>query len=170
MSQNPTVSYLPAQLLGPDYANRTIQLYYTGITRLAKGILQEIVEDMLRSRSSTLRTLSYVRSNALHLYHALQQSALEAVQQCIARSWQLNKQLDEGTSTPDIERIIALCGEDAAACKLLGAGGGGYMLIFAKDPTAGERIRTRLKANPPNSRSRFIDFQVAERALEVTVS
>jgi len=32
-------------------------LYYTGVTRLAKGILKEIVRDMFLGRVGTMRTL-----------------------------------------------------------------------------------------------------------------
>ena len=43
LAQDPNVRWLPPQLFGPDHANRRTLLYYTGITRLAKSILQEIV-------------------------------------------------------------------------------------------------------------------------------
>ena len=39
-----------------------------------------------------------------------------------------------------------------AAAKLLGAGGGGYLLMFAKDDTAAARIR-QLTDRPPNPRA-----------------
>lgn len=169
-AQTPTVRYLPDHLLGHSYANQTLLLYYTGATRLAKGILREIVHDMFLGRSRTVRALELIRGNAMQLHHALQEGAPSSLQRCIARSWELNKRLDPGTSTPEIERIIARCGSDLAACKLLGAGGGGYILLCARDEKAGQQIRAKLEANPPNSRARFIDFQVANHALQVTVS
>jgi galactokinase/mevalonate kinase-like predicted kinase len=170
LSQTPAVRYLPDHVLGSSRANDTLLLYYTGSTRLAKNILKEIVKDMFLARADTLRTLSGIRGNAHRLHRALQEDVPGDLHRAIARSWTLNKALDPGTSTVEIEQIITLCGEDLAACKLLGAGGGGYMFICARDPEAARRIRARLEANPPNPRSRFIDFKVAERALEVTVS
>ncbi len=169
-AQTPTVRYLPDHLVGHSYANQTLLLYYTGATRLAKGILKEIVHDMFLGRGGTLRTLALIRGNAIQLHHALQEGAPSSLQRCIARSWELNKRLDSGTSTPEIERIIACCGPDLVACKLLGAGGGGYILLCAQNEKAGQKIRANLEANPPNSRARFIDFQVAHHALQVTVS
>ncbi len=168
--QTPSVRYLPPRLLGADYANRTFLLYYTGATRLAKGILKEIVRDMFLGNSATLQNLELIRANALQTYHAFQEGDLSGVQRAIARSWQLNKRLDTGTTTPEIEKIIQRCGTDLAACKLLGAGGGGYMLLCARDPDAGKRIREKLEAHPTNPRARFIDFSVAETGLQVTVS
>ncbi len=168
-SQTPTVRYLPEPLLA-DNVNRSLLLYYTGITRVAKGILQEIVEDMFLGRARTLRTLESIRKNAWRLYQGVQLGDGRALRRCIARSWRLNKQLDAGTSTDEIERIIAACGDDLAACKLLGAGGGGYMLLCAHGAEAGLRIRQRLEQEPPNARARFIDFSVAAHGLQVTVS
>lgn len=169
-AQTPTVRYLPNHLLGPAFANRTLLLYYTGVTRLAKSILREIVQDMFLRKTATLRTLHFIRANAHFLYQAMQEGAPDALHRCIARSWALNQELDSGTSTPAIARILATCGENRVASKLLGAGGGGYMLICAKDPQAGDRIRKALEERPPNPRARFIDFEVAEQGLEVTVS
>jgi galactokinase/mevalonate kinase-like predicted kinase len=168
-SQVPTVRYLPEHLLSPA-VNQTCLLYYTGITRMAKGILQEIVRDMFLGRADTLRTLEAIRSNSWHLYQALQLGDAKTFQRCIARSWRLNRQLDSGTTTPEIERVIALCQPELAACKLLGAGGGGYMLMCTATPSDGRRLREKLEKNPPNPRARFIDFSVAPSGLQVTVS
>jgi galactokinase/mevalonate kinase-like predicted kinase len=57
-----------------------------------------------------------------------------------------------------------------AAAKLLGAGGGGYLLLFAHDEDTAGRIRRTLTANPPNQRARFVDFGVSDTGLQVTRS
>jgi galactokinase/mevalonate kinase-like predicted kinase len=170
LSQNPVVRFLPEHLFGGDFANTRLLLYYTGITRLAKHILQEIVRNMFLGERQTLLTLGQIRSNAWRAYQAIQQNRYDDLCRSVARSWTLNKRLDPGTSTPEIEGLIASCGSDLAAAKLLGAGGGGYLLLCARDEPAGRRIRSRLEASPPNARARFIDFQVASCGLQVTVS
>ena len=170
LGQRPTVRYLPEHLLGTGYANETMLLYYTGATRLAKSILKEIVRDMFLARADTYRILGSIRANAHRLHQALQEGSVEDLHRGIARSWSLNKRLDPGTTTTEVQAILSLCGDDLSACKLLGAGGGGYMLICGKNVEAARRIRARLEAHPTNPRARFIDFQVSERALAVTVS
>lgn len=170
LSQFPTVRFVPLQAFDAGAINRSFLLYYTGATRMAKGILQEIVRDMFLGNAATRRTLESIRANAEKTFQALQLGEPQGVKRAIARSWRLNKQLDRGTTTPEIEKIIATCGENLAACKLLGAGGGGYMLLCANDATSGDLIRSRLETNPPNARARFIDFAIAERGLQVTVS
>jgi len=170
LSQIPTVRYVPVQAFDGGAINRSYLLYYTGATRMAKGILQEIVRNMFLGDAATHRTLESIRANAEKTFQALQLGDPKGVRRAIARSWRLNKQLDRGTTTPEIEKIISTCGDELAACKLLGAGGGGYMLLCAMDGLAGDRIRARLEASPPNPRARFIDFAVAEKGLQVTVS
>jgi galactokinase/mevalonate kinase-like predicted kinase len=169
LSQSPTVRYLPHRLLD-DHVNRSLLLYYTGVTRVAKGILQEIVEDMFVGRAQTIRTLEGLRTNARRLYAEVQLHDLPGMTRCIARSWRLNKQLDGGVSTPEIDAMLAACGRDLVAAKFLGAGGGGFMVMCACDAAAGRRIRERLESEPPNDRARFVDFSVAPAGLEVTVS
>lgn len=169
-AQIPGVRYLPGHLLGPEHANRSILLYYTGVTRLAKNILKEIVSDMFLRRAETQATLGRIRRNAQSLFTAFQKDDPDGMSRCIARSWALNKALDSGTTTPEIEAILGLCGSDLEACKLLGAGGGGYLLLLARDAEAGERIRRCIEAHPVNPRARFIDFTLADEGLKVTVS
>ena len=169
LSQSPTVRYLPHRLLD-DHVNRSLLLYYTGVTRVAKGILQEIVEDMFVGRAQTIRTLEGLRTNARRLYAEVQLHDLPGMTRCVARSWRLNKQLDGGVSTPEIDAMLAACGRDLVAAKFLGAGGGGFMVMCACDAAAGLRIRERLESEPPNDRARFVDFSVAPAGLEVTVS
>jgi galactokinase/mevalonate kinase-like predicted kinase len=168
-AQTPTVVHLPSKFLRELVDDSSLLLYYTGLTRLAKSILQEIVADMALGKSATLQTLHFIRTNALDLHASMQRSDRAGLVRCIARSWDLNRRLDSGTTTPAIDRIITACGPDLAACKLLGAGGGGYLLLCARSPQAGRRIRARLEARPPNPRARFVDFAISERAMEVSV-
>jgi D-glycero-alpha-D-manno-heptose-7-phosphate kinase len=50
------------------------------------------------------------------------------------RSWDLKRQMDDGVSNPEIDELIArMKNAGASGCKLLGAGGGGYMLAIAND-------------------------------------
>ncbi len=61
-------------------------------------------------------------------------------------------------------------GDYLAGAKLLGAGGGGYLLMMAKDEDTAARIRQILTANPPNAKARFVNFDLSTTGLEVTRS
>ena len=170
LTQIPIVRYLPDELLTEAIGAQTLLLYYTGVTRMAKHILQEIVANMILREAQTIDLLGHIRANALRLFDAFQRSDAETVKRCIRRSWDLNRAIDADTTNPQIDAIIAQCGDDLAACKLLGAGGGGYLLILARDAEAGHRIRQRLTEAPPNARARFVEVSVSRSGTQVTRS
>ena len=145
-------------------------LYYTGLTRTARDVLGEIVRGMFLNDRRRLAVLEEIGWNAAFAAHAIQRDDEAAVQEALRRSWQLNQRLDSGTNTPTIQSIIDVAGEGVAACKLLGAGGGGYMLMLADDADAAADIRQRLAASPPNPEARFTDMTVSETGFQVTRS
>ncbi|MGJ3241400.1 MAG: fucose pyrophosphorylase domain-containing protein [Opitutales bacterium] len=168
--QYPTVRYLSSSLLEPPHANQTVLLYYTGITRMAKGILQEIVRNMFLGEARTIRLLEQIRSNAHHAMDAFLYGDPDAVARTIRRYWDQKRRLDAGSSHPAVDRLLNDLDGDLAAATLTGAGGGGYLLMLAKDPDAGLRIRRHLGVQPLNDRARFVDLGVSDTGLEVTVS
>jgi galactokinase/mevalonate kinase-like predicted kinase len=170
LSQTPTVRWLPEHLFGPDRANQTILLYYTGITRLAKNILQEIVRGIFLNSPEHLGTIDEIGANAQRAAEALQTCNGSEFEACIHRSWGLNQRLDAGTNPPEVQDILESVDDYLAATKLLGAGGGGYLLMFAKDHTAAARIRHTLTSHPPNPRARFVDFSLSPTGLQLTRS
>jgi galactokinase/mevalonate kinase-like predicted kinase len=170
LAQKPALRWLPDHLFGREYTNRSILLYYTGITRLAKNILGEIVRGIFLNSPSHLDTIAEIAANADLASAAVQKCDYEALVTTIRSSWSLNQQLDSGTNPPPIQSILDRVGDHLAAAKLLGAGGGGYLVMFAKDETAGIKIRKALSDSPPNPRARFVDFSLSETGLQITRS
>ncbi len=166
--QQPHVRQIDPHLLESAAESGELLLYYTGITRLAKAILREIVRDMFLRRQHTQRVLGSIRANAHRAAAAFQARNRTQAIRAIQRSWRLNRALDAGTSPPAIDALVASCGTDLAACKLLGAGGGGFMLLWATDPAAGRRMRRKLSQHGPLPGSRFVDFSICHRGFEVT--
>lgn len=170
LDQKPSVRWLPERLLGSLTANRMALLYYTGITRVAKTILQEIVRGMFLNSHTHLEKLFAIRDHAVGAYQSIQRENWSALCEVVRTSWELNRSLDAGTNPPEVAAIIASVADWTAGVKLLGAGGGGYMLLLAKDEAAGAKIRARLAASPPNPRARFVDFSISQSGLEITRS
>lgn len=145
-------------------------LYYTGITRLAKSILGEIVQGMFLNDHRVLSTLSKIGQHAIETYEILQSGDYLDLAGAVDRSWQLNQRLDRGTNPEKVQEIISKIQEQVLGLKLLGAGGGGYMLIMAKDSMSAAKIIEILTESPPNGRARFIDFDISNKGLQVTRS
>jgi galactokinase/mevalonate kinase-like predicted kinase len=170
LSQKPTVRWLPEHLFTGEYAQSVNLLYYTGLTRLAKNILHEIVRGMFLNAAQRLEDLRGIGENALNTFEAIQRADREALCRAVRTSWELNQRLDAGTNPSAVQSILDRIEEYAAGAKLLGAGGGGYLLILAKDPQSAMRIRQTLEQNPPNARARFVGFSLSPTGLEVTRS
>ena len=168
--QQPRVRWLPADFLSaPENAGR-MMLYYTGLTRVAHSVLGEIVRGLFLNRGNVIETVGEIGENARAGYEAFQRQDVDAVAEVVRNSWMLNQRLDRGTNTPMVQAILDQCGDDLAAAKLLGAGGGGYLLMFARDASAAGSIRSRLEQNPPNPRARFVGFSVSNSGLQITRS
>jgi galactokinase/mevalonate kinase-like predicted kinase len=170
LAQKPTLSWLPDYLLGHEFANHRILLYYTGVTRLAKNILSEIVRGIFLNSPKHLGLIGEIGANAKVASAAIQQCNYDQLCAAISNSWRLNQRLDPGTNPPQVNAILDSVKDHLAATKLLGAGGGGYLLLFAKDDEAAARIRQTLTAAPPNPRARFVSFSLSDTGLQVTRS
>lgn len=170
LAQKPTLSWLPDYLFGHEFANQSILLYYTGVTRLAKNILSEIVRGIFLNSPAHLGLIGEIGANARTAAAAIQQCDYDQLAAAMRTSWRLNQRLDAGTNPPAVQAILHSVQDYLAAAKLLGAGGGGYLLMLAKDAGAAARIRQRLTTQPPNPLARFVNFKLSDPGLQVTRS
>ena len=169
-NQNPLVRWLPDFLFtNPEYQPCHL-LYYTGITRTAKGILGEIVRGMFLNATEQLHLLHEMKAHALDLYEAIQRGSFYEMGNLVGKSWEQNKLLDAGTNPPEVEKIIRLISDYCLGYKLPGAGGGGYLYMIAKDPEAALAIRKILQENQPNNCARFVEMNLSKVGLQVSRS
>jgi galactokinase/mevalonate kinase-like predicted kinase len=145
-------------------------LYYTGITRVAKTILAEIVEGMFLNSKQHMEILQEMKIHAKNLSENIQGLNFNELCRSVAYSWELNNRLDSGTTNPEIQKIISAIHDLAAGYKLAGAGGGGFLFILARDPLAALKIRKTLEESPPNERARFVDMQLSYNGFQVSKS
>jgi galactokinase/mevalonate kinase-like predicted kinase len=165
-----SANWLPDLLFKfPEYRENWL-LYYTGITRVAKNILSEIVRGMFLNDGHRLRIIDSIKEHAFTTFEAIQKCDYELTGKMVAHSWKLNNLLDPGTNTPEIQSVIGKIQDLTYGLKLLGAGGGGYLLICAKDHLAAKRIKEMLTSQPPNNRARFVDMTISEDGLVVSRS
>jgi fucokinase len=145
-------------------------LYYTGITRLAKNILQQVVGGYLNRQRATMATLKQIRTIAEEVNDALIRRDIATFGHLVDVAWRLNKQLDPNSSSDGIELLFERVRPFVFGAKLLGAGGGGFMLMICKTTEDARSVREMLEAEPPNGRARFFDFDISNEGLIVTVS
>lgn len=168
--QKPSIKWLPEILFtSPEY-NEMILLYYTGITRLAKEILSEIVKGMFLNSHTHLGILDEMIHHARETYEVILKNSYEGLAEKVAISWKMNQALDSGTNPPEVQLLTRRVNDYLLGYKLLGAGGGGYLLMFAKDRKAALKVREILEKNPPNKKARFVKLDVSAKGFQISRS
>lgn len=170
MVPDASIHYVPADIIDPMCNQGCTLLYYTGITRLAKNILQQVVGRYLNRDRATVVTLSHIGQTAREVMDAFIRKDMARFGRLVDTAWQLNKQLDPNSSNDEIEALLARVRPHIHGAKLLGAGGGGFLLMVCKSRQDAEAVRHTLEAEPPNERARFFDYSVSHEGLVVTVS
>jgi D-glycero-alpha-D-manno-heptose-7-phosphate kinase len=118
-----------------------LMLYYTGIKRTASDVAQTYVNDV-DARKRQLRIMKDLVDEAIALLNSRQ--ALDGLGRLLHEAWEAKRSLSPRVSNKTTDEIYAAALEAGAlGGKLTGAGGGGFMLLFAA-PAAQKRIRERL--------------------------
>lgn len=168
--QTPMVRWLPESLFTDAEYRSCHILYYTGITRTAKGILAEIVRSMFLNSHEHLSLLAEMKEHALDLYDSIVRGDFVQMGQLIGKTWEQNKLLDSGTNPDSVNMITEKIKDLCHGYKLPGAGGGGYLYMIAKDPEAALRIKNILSQEQINGSARFVDMSLSPTGLQISRS
>lgn len=106
-------------------------LCYTGTSHFSNDIIERQQASYTEKRSDTVEALDATRQLALDMKAELLRGNIDEMGRLLDRGWQLKKRFTEGISTDRIDRLYAKAREAGAlGGKLVGAGGGGYLLLF----------------------------------------
>jgi D-glycero-alpha-D-manno-heptose-7-phosphate kinase len=111
-------------------------LYFTGISRdSAKIIDDQIKASADKDDNKSLDSLHLVKEHAFSMKECLLRNDIKGMADILKSSWEAKKGTSTSISNPHVEKISSLAlANGAKALKLSGAGGGGFMMIFA-EPT-----------------------------------
>jgi D-glycero-alpha-D-manno-heptose-7-phosphate kinase len=120
-----------------------LMLCFTGFSRIANEIAKSKIENFDKKEVELLRMGEMV-DEALNIL-SNNQVPIEEFGLLLDQAWKYKRNLSEQVSTPEIDFIYEEAKRAGAiGGKILGAGGGGFMLLFAK-PEMHANIRERLK-------------------------
>ena len=145
-----------------------LMLYFTGFSRFASQIASRQIENTPKKKIE-LSAMHEMVDEAISILCG--DAPIEKFGELLHDSWELKRSLTEKVSTPEVDEIYqAARSEGALGGKLLGAGGGGFMLLFAR-PEDQWRIRARLKDllyvpfrfETAGSQIIFYDYNTADR-------
>ncbi len=118
-----------------------LQLYFTGFSRIASEVAREQI-DRTKQRQGELSTMLQMVDEGVSILTG--ERDLADFGTMLHEAWMLKRRLTSRITTPAIDAIYGAAREAGAlGGKLLGAGGGGFMLLFAR-PEDHERIRLAL--------------------------
>jgi D-glycero-alpha-D-manno-heptose-7-phosphate kinase len=109
--------------------NNHLMLFYTGIKRTASDIAESYVTE-IDSRKRQLRLLKDLTDESLDLL--IGHGDICAIGELLDEAWQVKRSLSTKVSNEAVDEIYQIAKQAGAlGGKLLGAGGGGFLLLFA---------------------------------------
>ena len=134
-----------------------LALFYTGFTRSASEILRDQDRRSRERDPAIADNLHFVKTLGIESKDALEAGDLREFAKLLHVHWQHKKQRSGGMSNSRIDDLYELARNNGAlGGKLIGAGGGGFLMFYTEDKT---RLRHAMReAGVREVRMRF-DFQ-----------
>ncbi len=106
-------------------------LYFTGFSRFASDIAKKQI-DNIGNREKQLNAMAGMVGEALSILQS-DSRPLREIGELLHESWMLKRELADNVTTPEVDDFYRAA-RDAGAIggKLLGAGGGGFMLLYVE--------------------------------------
>lgn len=118
-------------------------LCFTGFSRIADAIAKSKI-DNFKNRESELTLMHEMVDQAINIL-SNPTTPIHEFGELLDKSWKYKRNLSSLVSSPEIDQIYATAlAAGAVGGKILGAGGGGFMLLFAK-PEYHAAIRQQLE-------------------------
>jgi len=117
-----------------DSLEDNLLLFFTGYSRSASAILKEQDQKSKQDDHSMIENLHFVKDLGLQSQRALENGNLHEFARLMGVHWQRKKQRSGGMSNPKINEWYDLAlANGALGGKLIGAGGGGFLMFYAED-------------------------------------
>ena len=137
-------SVLPIPQASIELLNSHLSLVYTGKTRLARNLLQDVLRRWYSANPAILANVHALVSNADAMQEALLAADIPAVGACLDNYWAQKKKMCNAEPEA-VTRMLAKVRPLVYGATLAGAGGGsGFMLLITKAPCAGEAVAAAL--------------------------
>lgn len=134
-----------------------ILLFFTGVLRRASSILNDQDKRSKEKDEQMLNNLHYVKALGLQSKEALVNGHTSEFGELLGEHWEHKRKRSKGMSNPQIDEWYELGKKNGAlGGKLVGAGGGGFLMFYAEDRN---KLRhAMIKAGLEEVRFRF-DFE-----------
>ena len=140
------ISWWPLAVSRETLANleEGLLLFFTGYSRSATGILSEQDARLQQRDKKITFNLDQIKQLGIDTGHALEHSNFDEFADLMRQHWKYKRQRSAGTTNDEIDRLYNLGLDNGALSgKLVGAGGGGFLLFYTEDR---KRLRSAMLA------------------------
>lgn len=107
-------------------------LYYMGSSRVSSEIIASQIRNVETGQSKSIEAMHKLKEQAVLQKEALLKGDLRSFGRLLSFGWEHKKGMSERISNEAIEKVYARCMQAGAlGVKVSGAGGGGFMMIYA---------------------------------------
>jgi D-glycero-alpha-D-manno-heptose-7-phosphate kinase len=139
-------------------------LFFTGFSRSASGILKDQKVKSQQNDADMLNNLHYVKELGYRSRDALVDGKIELFGELMHEHWEHKKRRSGGMSNPKIDEWYELgMNNGAVGGKLVGAGGGGFLMFMAHD-------RNKLRQAMTNAGLEEVRFKFEYEGTKVLMS
>jgi len=118
----------------PDTVNElnyNLLLCYTGRRRLSAHIIEEQVERFVKKKKGVVKAMDELKKVTIEMKNALLQVRLDDFGKLLHCAWENKKKMASKITAPFIDEMYETAlKRGALGGKILGAGGGGYLLLY----------------------------------------
>lgn len=137
-------------------------LYYMGSSRISSEIIASQIRNVQTGQAKSIEAMHKLKEQAVLQKEALLKGDLRLFGSLLSFGWEHKKEMSEKISNDAIEKVYARCMQAGAlGVKVSGAGGGGFMMIYA-DGYRKFRVLDALKEFP----GQVIRFQFVPHGAE----
>lgn len=137
---------VPMTYAAAERLESNLTMFYTGIHRSASDVLSEQNEGNKKGAGGALESMHQIKEIGKGIYSAMCAGEVDDIGRMFARHWESKRRLSQKVSSGQIdawyrEGIAA----GATGGKIIGAGGGGFLLFYC--PERKEELRKRMEKN-----------------------
>lgn len=137
---------------------KNILLFYTGIKRSSYKVQRALVSGV-KKETRTLDSLHEIKRLGYETETILRSGTLDKYAEFLRQHWEAKQKLSDMVTNGKINQLYRKAMDmGALGGKIIGAGGGGYLLLYCSDPLSREKIRAMFEEDEIQELKYSFDF------------